>query len=103
ATGSPGRKFFDQLVRVDFRDPAAVDLWPAPKGCYLAGEPAFVPDPDHPDAGSLLVPLFDATHGETGATSFLLFDAFDLASGPRAVLPLASPIHLAFHSIFAPG
>jgi carotenoid cleavage dioxygenase-like enzyme len=103
ATGLPGRKFFDQLVRVDFRDPQAVDLWTAPPGRYLAGEPAFVPDPAYGEAGALLVPLFDATAGESGATSFLLFDAFDLAAGPQAVLPLASPIHLAFHSIFAPG
>ncbi|HZF10656.1 MAG TPA: carotenoid oxygenase family protein [Thermoanaerobaculia bacterium] len=103
ATGLPGRKFFDQLVKVDFRDPTAAEIWQAPPGRYLAGEPAFVPDPAHATAGSILVPLFDATAGETGATSFLLFDAFDLAAGPRAVLPLESPIHLAFHSIFAPG
>jgi all-trans-8'-apo-beta-carotenal 15,15'-oxygenase len=103
AAGRPGRKFFDQLVRVGWGDPQAVDLWQAPPGSYLAGEPAFVPDPAHATAGSILVPLFDATSGETGATSFLLFAAFDVAAGPRAVLPLVSPIHLAFHSIFAPG
>ncbi|MEA2693752.1 MAG: hypothetical protein QOJ16_3139 [Acidobacteriota bacterium] len=100
ATGRPGRKFFDQLVRVGWGDPGAADLWQAPAGSYLAGEPAFIPDPEGPRAGSLLVPLFDA---EREATSFLLFDGFDLAAGPRAVLPLASPIHLAFHSFFAPS
>jgi len=97
ATGRPGRKFFDQLVRVDFGDPAAVDLWQAPAGSYLAGEPAFVPDPGKTRAGSVIVPLFDAVRE---ATSFLLFDAFDVAAGPRAVLPLESPLHLAFHSFF---
>ena len=100
ATGRPGRKFFDQLVRVGWADPAAADLWQAPAGSYLAGEPAFVPDPKAKRAGSILVPLFDAGR-ET--TSFLLFDAFDLAAGPRAVLPLESPIHLAFHSFFEPA
>jgi carotenoid cleavage dioxygenase-like enzyme len=100
ATGRPGRKFFDQLVRVGWDDPQAVDLWQVPPGSYLAGEPAFIPDPRAARAGSVLVPLFDAGRE---ATSFLLFDGFDLAAGPRAVLPLESPIHLAFHSFFAPA
>jgi all-trans-8'-apo-beta-carotenal 15,15'-oxygenase len=115
AAGRPGRKFFDQLVHADWSHPAAVDVWQAPSGSYLAGEPAFIPDPAAERAGSILVPLFgvggvggvggatgvgDATRDET---SFLLFDAFDLAAGPRAVLPLKSPLHLAFHSFFEPA
>jgi carotenoid cleavage dioxygenase-like enzyme len=106
ATGQPGRKFFDQLVRVGWADPTAVDLWQAPAGSYLAGEPAFVPDPEKERAGSVLVPLFNAANAgdiPRETTSFLLFDAFDVASGPRAVLPLKSPLHLAFHSFFEPA
>ena len=41
---------------------------------------------------------FDA---ETGESAFLVFDAFDVAAGPRAVLPLDAPLHLGFHAFFA--
>ena len=42
---------------------------------------------------------FDAA---TGESAFLVFDAFDVAAGPVAVLPLESPVHLGFHAVFAP-
>lgn len=96
-TGTPGRKFFDQLVHTSFQAPGRHAAWTAPPGCYLAGEPAFVPDPDS-EGGSILVPLYDA---HRGATEFLLFDAFDLAAGPRATLAPEEPLHLAFHAVFA--
>jgi all-trans-8'-apo-beta-carotenal 15,15'-oxygenase len=100
AQGKVGRKFFDEIVRLAWSRPAAADLWRAPAGSYLGGEPAFVPDPEDERGGAVLCQLFDAGRGES---SFLVFDAFDLAAGPVARLPLASPLHLGFHALFAPA
>ncbi|HTQ78652.1 MAG TPA: carotenoid oxygenase family protein [Thermoanaerobaculia bacterium] len=100
ATGQPGRKFFDQLVRLSWNDPRALDLWQAPAGSYLAGEPAFVPHPENAAAGSILCPIWNAQREES---TFLLFEAGNLAAGPRAVLALEAPLHLAFHSVFVPS
>jgi all-trans-8'-apo-beta-carotenal 15,15'-oxygenase len=106
ATGRPGRKFFDQLVHARWSRPRELDVWQAPPGHYLAAEPVFVPDPAVPagapgaPAGTVICPRFDAERSET---AFLLFDAAAVAAGPRAVLPLPSPLHLAFHATFAPS
>lgn len=96
--GRPGRKFFDQLVHVSVNGKGGV--WQAPPGWYLGGEPAFAPDPaGHPGkTGAVLCESFDATRGES---AFLVFDAFNIAAGPRAVLPLDQPLHLGFHGVFA--
>jgi carotenoid cleavage dioxygenase-like enzyme len=107
--GKRGRKFFDQIARLAWSRPEAADLWQAPAGSYLGGEPVFVPDPalpppavgsGAPPQGAVLCQLFDSGRRES---SFLVFDAGDLAAGPRARLPLASPIHLGFHAVFAPA
>ena len=57
ATGRPGRKFFDQLVHARWNGP--LDIWQSPPGVYLAGEPAFAADPDSPEGGAVVCPLFD--------------------------------------------
>jgi len=93
--GQPGRKFFDQVVHISVNGKGSV--WQAPPGWYLGGEPAFAPDPSG-RGGAVLCERFDATRGES---AFLVFDAFDIAAGPRAVLPLESPLHLGFHGVFA--
>jgi all-trans-8'-apo-beta-carotenal 15,15'-oxygenase len=98
ATGKPGRKFFDQLVHARWNGP--LDVWQAPAGQYLAGEPAFAGDPDEPGAGAVLCPLFDAVRGET---AFAVFDARRVAGGPVAVLHPGGALHLAFHGIFDPA
>jgi len=98
-TGQAGRKFFDQLVHADLAEPERQEIWQAPPGSYLAGEPAFLPDTDSDQDGAVLVPLYDAGRH---STEFLLFDAFDLAAGPQAVLTPEAPLHLAFHAVFAP-
>ncbi|MDP9120853.1 MAG: carotenoid oxygenase family protein [Acidobacteriota bacterium] len=119
ATGRSGRKFFDQLVHLRWSRPEAADLWQAPPGTYLAAEPVFIPDSggergaagaggeggsgaagagEGGGGGYILCPLLDCVRRES---SFLLFDAHDVAAGPRLVLPLPSPIHLAFHACFA--
>jgi all-trans-8'-apo-beta-carotenal 15,15'-oxygenase len=98
ATGRPGRKFFDQLVHARWNGP--LDVWQAPPGIYLAGEPAFAADPDEPGAGAVVCPLFDARRGET---DFAVFDAATVARGPVAVLRPGGALHLAFHGVFEPA
>lgn len=94
--GRAGRKFFDQLVRMDWEDGAA-DVYQAPAGRYLGGEPVYVPGPD---GGVVLCQAFDA--GPV-ASSFLVFDAFGLSAGPVATIGLPSAIPLLFHSVFSAG
>ena len=96
ATGRPGRKFFDQLAHLDWRRPEAADVYTSPPGRYLGGEPAFVPGDS---GGAVICQEFDAEREES---AFLVFDAADVARGPVARLPLASPVHLGFHAFFAP-
>lgn len=98
AAGRPGRKFFDQLVRADWES-GRVDVYQAPPGHYLGGEPAVVLDPEREGAGTVICQSFDA--GRT-ASSFVLFDAFDVSRGPVATVPLPEPMPLLFHSAFLP-
>ena len=99
AAGRPGRKFFDQLVRARWGERRATDLYQAPAGCYLSGEPAFVGDPRDERAGAVVCQLFDAARGEH---AFVIFDAFDVARGPVAALRLEAPVHMGFHAAFVP-
>ena len=96
--GRPGRKFFDHLVRVDWGT-RSVEVYQAPPGHYLGGEPLFIPDPASPGRGAAVCQMFDA---ERVTSSFVVFDAFDLASGPWAVLRLPEAIPPLFHSVFVP-
>jgi len=98
--GRPGRKFFDEIVHLTCSSPEAADLWRAPAGSYLGGEPAFVPDPEDERGGAVICQLFDAPKGES---ALLVFDAFHVAAGPVARIPLDSPLHLGFHALFAPA
>jgi all-trans-8'-apo-beta-carotenal 15,15'-oxygenase len=98
-TGQPGRKFFDQVVHCSWSRPDRVEVWQAPPGCYLGGEPAFAPHPTG-EGGSVICQQFSA---ETGEGAFLVFDAFDVARGPVAKLALSSPLHLGFHAFFQPA
>lgn len=96
--GLPGRKTFDELVHASWAHPDRVEVWQAPPGHYLGGEPAFAPDPSG-TGGAVICQRFDAGRGES---AFLVFDAFNVAAGPVAVLPLERPLHLGFHAFFAP-
>ena len=106
AAGRQGRKFFDQLVHGDWRrgHGAAPAVWQAPRGQYLAGEPALALDPaapaDDPAGAALICPLFDAARGES---RYLVFDAMDVAAGPRAEVRLETPLPTAFHAAFVPA
>jgi carotenoid cleavage dioxygenase-like enzyme len=98
AAGQPGRKFFDQMVRVDW-NAEKVDLWQAPRATYLGGEPVFIPEPGADRSGAVICQTFDA---ETRTSSFVVFDAFQLGRGPIATVKLSSPIPLLFHSSYLP-
>jgi all-trans-8'-apo-beta-carotenal 15,15'-oxygenase len=96
ATGQAGRKFFDQLARLSW-DTGAVDVWEAPRGHYLGGEPVFVRDPDRRRHGVVVCQAFDAARSASG---FLVFDAARPSAGPIATLMAPEPIPLLFHSSF---
>lgn len=105
AAGRPGRKFFDTVAHLRWSAPDAPDLWRAPVGHHLGGEPVFLGDPDdepvrvdgalRPTRGCVLVQRYDSVHDRS---DFLLFDALDVAAGPIAVLRLAHPTPLGFHA-----
>ena len=98
-TGRTGRKFFDELVHARWDEPVPSDVFRAPQGSYLGGEPIFV---GHPDSGEgvVICQSFDARREQS---SFLLFNARDVRSGPVAALRLKAPIHLGFHASFSPA
>jgi carotenoid cleavage dioxygenase-like enzyme len=91
-----GRKFFDQLVHLNWRGDAE-DIFQAAPGHYLGGEPVFIPNASNASAGVILCQLFDAQNKES---SFALFDAFNVAAGPLARLYLDYPVGLGFHAVF---
>jgi all-trans-8'-apo-beta-carotenal 15,15'-oxygenase len=95
--GRAGRKFFDQMVRIDMTAERA-EVWQAPDRHYLGGEPLFVPNPRARTEGVVVCQLFDA---DNRASSFVVFDARRIPAGPIATLPLPSPIPLLFHSAFS--
>jgi all-trans-8'-apo-beta-carotenal 15,15'-oxygenase len=97
-TGRPGRKFFDQVVHLSWAHPQSPEIWQAPAGWYLGGEPAFAANPE--GGGAVICQRFDAA---TGESAFLIFDAFRVEAGPVAVVPLETPVHLGFHAVFAPA
>ncbi|MCA1632293.1 MAG: carotenoid oxygenase family protein [Acidobacteria bacterium] len=99
ATGRRGRKFFDQLVHADWDGAAARDIYQAPPAHYLGGEPIFIGHPHDERAGAVICQLFDA---ERIAGAFAIFDAFDVARGPVALIGLKDPIHLGFHASYDP-
>jgi carotenoid cleavage dioxygenase-like enzyme len=94
--GRPGRKFFDQIVRVDWPG-ESVEVYHSPPGQYLGGEPLFVPDSAASDRGVVVCQVFDA---EKVASSFAVFDAFNLEAGPIAIVRLDGAVPLLFHSVF---
>ena len=95
ASGAAGRKFFDQLARGSWQAGSVSDVFQTPAGEYLAGEPVFVGNPAAREQGVVIVEHLNARNDEA---AFLLFDAFDVKSGPVARLPLRQRIHPGFHA-----
>lgn len=101
ATGRDGTKFFDRIAHLDWnRSEGPHDLWIAPPSVYPAGEPVVVPDPEREKSGALLCPLYDA---ERGTTELGVFDAWNVAAGPKARVRFPEAQHLCFHATFVPG
>lgn len=98
ATGTNGRKFFDQLAHASWKQTSVTDVYQAPPGCYLGGEPVFVGDP-HGGKGVVLCQEFDTRRLKS---YFLLFDADRIGTGPVARLLLDHPFYLGFHATFKP-
>jgi len=95
-TGQRGRKFFDELVHACWDEPEPTDVFRARPGNFLGGEPIFVGGPNSVEA-AVICQNFDV---ENEQTSFLIFNARDVRSGPVATLRLRKPIHLGFHAAF---
>ncbi len=98
ASEKVGRKFFDKVVHANWQT-GEIEAYQAPPFHYLGGEPIFLGDPADERRGTVICQQFDAAN-ETFA--FVLFDAFNVARGPVAKLPLEEPIHLGFHASFQP-
>jgi all-trans-8'-apo-beta-carotenal 15,15'-oxygenase len=94
-TGREGRKFFDQLVHSAWGS-GSTDIFTTSPNHYLGGEPVFVAGGE-PGQGAIICQQFDASRTRS---AFLIFDAFNVAAGPLASLPLQDPIHLGFHASF---
>lgn len=98
--GKAGRKFYDQLAHLHLDHPESPrGLYQSPDGTYLGGEPVFLPGPSG-TGGFILCEQFDAA---ADRVDFVLFDAFDVAAGPRVRMPLPHKIPPGFHAAWAPG
>lgn len=97
AYGEQGRKFFDQVVRGSFATGGVTDGWTVPYGEYLGGEPVYVPNPSNHREGVVIVQHLIPAQNEA---KFEILNAWNLAAGPIATLPLNHLIHAGFHSSF---
>lgn len=89
---------FDAIVRVDLLDrDRAPSLFTAPEHAFV-GEPIFVPSPDRPEAGHVLVIV---TRALDARSELVVLDALALEKGPLAVVPLPL-LPLAFHGDWDP-
>jgi carotenoid cleavage dioxygenase-like enzyme len=95
ATGAPGRKFFDELVRLDWSTPDRCETHRLPGGRFFGGEPALVPGPRSQE-DVVICPVFDPAAGRTSIDVFR-------ASGldPIGSLPLRDLLPPLFHSTFS--
>lgn len=91
-----GRKFFDLLVHGSWSNPKW-DMYRAPAGQYLGGEPVVVENPNRKREARLIVQRFDAVRDRV---DFLLFDPYQVAAGPVGTIPLREKIHAGFHASF---
>ena len=75
ASGLPGRKFFDQVVRGSWKSGDVCDQYVTPRGEYLGGEPvAIVNGPTDSESETVLV--VEHLVPAENRVEFLLFDEF---------------------------
>jgi all-trans-8'-apo-beta-carotenal 15,15'-oxygenase len=99
ARGNPGRKFFDQLAHGSWESGGVSDIYQAPHGEYLGGEPCFIANPADREEGIIICEHLKPAEK---ATAIALFDASNVCGGPTASIPLRYPIHPGFHATFVP-
>jgi all-trans-8'-apo-beta-carotenal 15,15'-oxygenase len=96
-SGHRGRKFFDQLVHLNWNDLRLNDIYQSPPMTYLAGEPVLVAAAADSRQGMLLCQEFD---GRNRKSSFLLFDPQDVSKGPTTRIIPNELQQLGFHAVF---
>src|SRR4029077_9928689 len=79
SAGSPGRKFFDQLVHGSWNKPA-LDVYQAGPMRYLSGEPVVISARDSDEA----VVVCQEMNASERTSYFLLFDAKNVSGGAIA-------------------
>jgi carotenoid cleavage dioxygenase-like enzyme len=95
--GTSGRKFFDELVRIDWPTGSALDVYRTKPGIYLGGEPVCAEEHPGSKDAAIVVQELDV---EACRAAYLVFDAKSLAQGPVARIPLPHWIHPSFHASF---
>ena len=91
----PGAKFYDRLLRFDWRSGEFADQHRTGDGVFLAAEQQFIPQPGKSDAGILVCQEFNA---RDAGSAYVFFDAFDLRRGPVARVSLPEFDPPAFHT-----
>jgi all-trans-8'-apo-beta-carotenal 15,15'-oxygenase len=97
SAGSPGRKFFDQLVHGSWNNPA-MDVYQSGPMRYLSGEPVVISARDSDEA----VVVCQEMDASERASYFLLFDAQNVSAGPIARIAAGQMLYLGFHAMFHP-
>jgi len=97
--GKPGTKFFDQMAHGSWEAGNVADVYAAPPGEYLCGEPCFAANLHDRREAVVISERFEAA---SKAGSIVLFDAFNVCGGPIASIPLRRPVHPGFHTSFVP-
>jgi all-trans-8'-apo-beta-carotenal 15,15'-oxygenase len=98
AADRAGTKFFNQVIRFDWRHPHRCDTYTAREGTFVGGEPLVIHD--RADRRWLVCQIFDAYASRGG---FAVFAADHLRQGPVAQLWLDAPTPMAFHGVFVPA
>ena len=97
--GNPGRKFFDELVRIDWPGGGASDVYRTQPGIYLGGEPVCAEEYSGSSNAAVIVQQLDV---DALRAAYLVFDAMSLRQGPVARIPLPHWIQPSFHASFRP-
>lgn len=91
----PGPKFHDQLAHLNWNRPKDSDVWTAPNGWFLAGEPALAQTDGQENR--VIAPMYHAAENRSYVG---VFSAESVATGPLHQIPLGHAIPLGFHSSF---
>ena len=91
---TPGAAFYDQVCRFDWRVKAMEDVWRAPQGRFLGGEPCFI---SGKQKAVVACQWFDPDQLSSG---YYFLDAADLSQGPLAEIELPHYNPPGFHTSF---